>query len=1199
MTNPINRKPNGIQLTYQEFSVPSALSKPYNLTAIYDEFAIGPSRYLTAIGFDATVYGATALVYTRPIATNGFIASSFGQTVVENKNKLIDSVTLGVQTEFGGTLAYNLTQHVKLVGDEQSLYGKPYLAGGVVWLLAGGADTSFYGETLVINTTANRDLIPQGFDSSAIPEPNVKPWILHAVGIDSQRMGIPSTRTAALVPKGFYEYNYGTPTIWYRTRSLQPTGISSYETGYALVFDPTQFIQPPSLITSAIFGDTATKNLSHFIRPSAINDGDVSVWAIFENYNRYYSLNGFASQAIGSAAITNKTPSIFVEGITPYGTGTPAMGYAIRAIAPSGFDRLLLGTPLLTKTPELLPAGIDSLAISKPTVWYKSRGIKLDGIDSAVFSEPTIWFRYRNLYPNHWLSQALSEPTATHGARRTITSGFNQDGYGQPWVSQGTRLLEPLSIHEVRASKHMVGYTREIKPLGYIATLFGERIVPNSRTVGPLGFTGLWGLAEAGLYTRYLSPIGYISVGQQSADRWGNSKAYNKAQYIKQEFDGDNGLVPPAWSEWTLIENRNKQLNASGLNSLRLGYAQIDNNAAPLLPLGIAPPTSKPSEKTMIAYSSRHLNADGIDFLLMGTWGVVFNDARVLAPYSFTDSGYGVPSAANNRRYYRDYGHIDSLETGTPAIGYAIRAIDIEPRYSIQPPQINLPTIDLWTKYATFNGYETAAYGTPSLSIHFRNIAPKWKHRDNAGEPAVKNLTPMLGVYGYHSEDFGVSSIRTQWRNIQAFGDTATLFGMALIADSKKAIEVRGWRDTMLSQKHTVVRTGAPPYSEQRISLDGWYDYDTADAEYVEGNGIYFNENIMGERIPRPSINQNVLYAKGFDSPEIGIAVVWSNNLVIESGIARHSFGDSLSVRNSTSEIILTGENPILATITVGRPRLSPHTIYAMTEASDQAKANHPITNGTGLHTIDGYNGQTLEMKIGRPRLENTIRNVKAQGVESMVFGARNKLTLSRNIIAPKSFRVRRFGVPSIPFTDQSLNTFSDNKDMARYGEPALHIPDTGNKELLVTGFSSQVISKCDVQLKTRFVDAVGFDNLVMGAQRDNDTPYMWQGLRIGAHVPTAITGGDMSVFGVSWVSLKIRQVGAEGFCVFASEYDIGSFEERMTIKLKKSAINNMQIVSAIGFNAEINGAPLIKNNQHFIRPDGNSDQYRKGGYHA
>lgn len=1167
------RKPSGILLLNQDVSEPSALSKPYDIVLVYDENAIGPNQSILASGFNAAQYGVTSLW---------------------NKNRFLLPLSLGKQSAFGAAYAYNLKQFINLSGIDSASYGKPYLAGGVVWLLVAGKDTSTYGSTLVINTTANRDLAPQGFNSSTIPAPNVKPWILHTVGIDSQQMGVPSTRTAVLVPKGFHEYNYGAPTVWYHTRPLELAGIPSYETGYPLVFDPTQFVQPPSLITSAIFGDTATKNLSHFIKPSAINDGDVSVWAILENYNRHYNLDGFASQAIGAAAITNKTPSIFIEGIAPYGAGMPAIGYAVRQVAPSGFDQLLLGTPLLTKTPELLPTGIDSQSISKPAVWYKNRNIKLDGIDSAIFSEQTIWFRYRNIYPQHWLSQALSEPTATHGARRVIASGFSQDDYGQPWVSQGTRLLEPVSIHEIRASKHMVGFTREIKPVGYVATLFGERIIPNSRTVAPLGFAGLWGLTEVGLYTRYLSAAGFISVGQQPADRWGSYKVYNKAQYIVQEFDGNSGLVPPAWSDWTLIENRNKQLNASGLNSLRFGYAQIDNNAAPLLPLSIAPPAAKPNEATMIAHGVRYLIADGIDSLVMGTWGAVFNDARVLAPYSFIDSEYGTHSAVNNRRYYRDYGRIDSLETGTPAIGYAIRTIDIEPRYSIQPPQINLPTIDLWTKYATFNGYETAAYGTPSLSIHFRNIAPKWVHRDNAGEPAVRNLTPMLGVYGHNSEDFGVSSIRTQWRDVYASGAAATLFGSTQIADSKRVIEVRGWRDTSMGNKHVVVRTGAPPYSEQRISLDGYQDFDKN--EYVGGYGIEFDATLLGERIPPPSINQNVLYTNGHKDSKFGDTTIHSNNLVIESGIARHSFGDNASIRNKNNVISINALQSIVSSIVVGRPSLSPHTIYAMTEASDQAKANHPTQNR--LHFIDGFNDSSPSAKIGSPSVESTIRNIVGQSFNSTALGIAT-LRLQKQEIKPRSFSLKRMGVPSIPFTDQELIPFGDNKDMAGYGKPALNIPDTGDKFVVVDGFNEQAVPKPIVQLKNRVISPIGYDALIMGAKKTGDTPYMWQGLRVGAHVPTAITGGDMSKFGLSWISLKIRQVDVEGFYTFASEYDIDSFNERMTIKLKKPVIDNIQRVSAVGFITLADGASSIKNNQHFIRPDGNSDQFRKGGYHA
>ena len=45
--------------------------------------------------------------------------------------------------------------------------------------------------------------------------------------------------------------------------------------------------------------------------------------------------------------------------------------------------------------------------------------------------------------------------------------------------------------------------------------------------------------------------------------------------------------------------------------------------------------------------------------------------------------------------------------------------------------------------------------------------------------------------------------------------------------------------------------------------------------------------------------------------------------------------------------------------------------------------------------------------------------------------------------------------------------------------------------------------------------------------------------------------------------------------------------------------IDNIQRVTTQGFISSSHGYSSIKLAQHYIRPDGNSDQYRKGGYHA
>lgn len=1135
-------------------------------------------RVLTLTGFDSLDMSRKPTIknYNQEVSTKGWDSSSIDRQYI-----------------------YNLTQYRTMRGYDASSYGKPYIQGGVKYLGAIGFDSLKHGVTIALNTTANRELKPAGINSLSIPIHNVSPRIVYPSGIYKSNVGVPDIRIPVIAPAGITHSEYGKTTVWYHTRPIAPAGLLAFDSGYPVVFDPTQEVQTPSLITSAIFGDTSIKNTSVFILPIGIDDSVVTPWAILTNSNRYIPLAGINSQAFGTTYVRNKTPSIFVNGIPQIGAGVPAIDYRVRSIGPSGFDRLLFGNPVLTKSPELAPRSFASSTVSTTAfISHVIRTLRLNGLDHSAIAKPTLWFRYRYVTPTSWQSSKFGSANLTHGVRELIAKGFTKEAYGYHWVSPGTRLVEPLGINKINPSSHMVGGSREVKPQGYVATLFGERVIPETKQVQAQGFSEQWGLTAIRLNTRYLGAIGFITVGIQPADRWGgNVKVYNLRQYIIQNYDSASGLTPPTWPAWTAVENRNKQLRASGFYSLKFGYSKIDNGAAVLLPSGIEPPVSTRYDVSMIAHGVRYVRPEGFEPPIISSWLVLNNDARVVGVPGFVDTRSGLASAVNTRRYYSGVGRFESSEYGLPMISHAIRYISLEPRYAIMPPQINLPIIDTWTKYATFRGFEAAKYGLPSLNITFNIIAPKWVHRNNIGEGYIKNLTPEVGIYGHDSSLFGHASTRTQWREVKAIGDTLSLFGLSRISDTKQVIGIRGWQDSVYSQKHTVVRTGAPPYSQQIISLDGGYDYEKN--QPIPGNGIYFDENRLGARIPKPGINQNVIYPVSFEPSLFGVSKVHSNNIQITAGIAIHNISSDHVVYNKTIYITLNEEDAIKSKVELGKPRMSPWTIYAVMEAPQQAQANYDYRGQ--LHYVNSnYGRQAPGFKVGTPRVDSTIRTVKPLSFDAARYTGPS-LFLTKKVISPKSFGATKVGQPSIPFTDQMLQVYhADEKPITEYGMAKISIIDNQDKTLSVTGFLSMKIDGPNIDLLHRVLGAKGRDSLAMGSKLSNDKPYMWQGLRVGAHVPTIVGGGDLSAFGSSMISLLIRDIALEGFNAFTSEYDTSNFGGRMTVSRGKVAPPETRRVTAEGFiSSNSNTVTDVRFGQYFIRPDGNSDQFRKGGYHA
>ncbi len=1185
MTDAHDRKPYELSLVFQQIAEPSKLIAPYNLFVEYDGTVSAMQRIVGA-GFQSSQLGFSALSYTQKAITSGFHLTAYGKPDLYNKRKSVTNATVGEQDHFSKPKIYNLKQFIPLNnrGVNSALYGTAALLGGVRYIKPSLVTIPTINKPVVVNTTANQTVrVDEGIKPIALPGPILTPHMIYAGAIYGTSFG-----SAKLIPtpvlrhKGVNQMLGGTPTVWFRVRKIGAIGFDSYSSGYGRAFDPTQFVRPQAFVRTAVFGDTYLKNKWSFLtRAGAIDGQSVSPWSVIENKNRRYDLKGFASQSFGQQSIRNKTPSIFFNGINPPVFYQPAIGHRIRKVFAVGFDRLAFGISVLTKTPEILPRGYNASAFGDQQISNYRRYIENTGKDHSATAIPRIWFRYRYAEPKSWQSSNFSNSaTVTHGVRELIAQGFIRHGYGMAWVTPAVRLLAPESIYKNYPGAHYVGRHQEIKPQPFVATLFGTRIIPESKSVYPLGFIGKFGDNKAYLRVQYLKPKGYLSAGEQPAFRWGRQIAYNKTSYIIQNFLGDSGLVPPKWSEWTAIANRNKVIGAIGTPMQKFGYSQVDNNARLIQPVGLL---ATNFDKSMIAERVRPLPIVGIEAPLMTSWHVAYNAARVISPKGSIHTLTGNAEAVKTRRYYDRVGRIDSFESGTAMIAYRIRRLEIEKRYSIAPPLINLSSVALYTRYVSFNGYETAKYGLASLSIHFRIITPRWAHVERVGSPALRNVTPELLSIGHDSQAYGVAKIRTQWRNVYAVGSNASLIGLLKISDTKQHLSVTGFVDSLASQKHTVVKTASAPYSKQYIFLN-----DENGDDGGEGFGI------KPPGIPIPFFNQNVLYHEGHLSSKFGTQFIWGNNLVIRSGIAIDNVPNSLSVRNKNNVISLEGKG-IVNVVAVGKPRLSPHTIYAVKEAPDQAKRNHLVS---GLH----YVGEFDKKGFGNPKLESTIRAVYPRwSVNSYLYNVgKPTLTSTLTIVYAEGFRLGRFGVPKIPFTLQTVES-KLGLYSTLFGTTSIKRPPyIGPQTLLPKGVDS---FSSGAHLSDNFIrtlEVSGKDSLIMGQRKNNDTPYMWQGLRVGEHVPLIIGGNDMSRYGATVIGLRVRDISVSGIYAFNSEYEMANFYSQLKVSNADKQLPQTKSIKLIGI-ASANGIGYqdVKLGQRYIRPDGNSDQFRKGGYHA
>lgn len=1165
---------------------------------------VSPNTNALNIGFyfwvdnQSTTFGHQSSLVSAPAIANAgdyiysaaWQSSAFGRSATYNFSPTFQARPLFPESftsqAAGSATIYNYRQYELLEGKDQSAYGAAKLLGGV-WYLGHKSwqSSNVASKANVLNTTAHRYLSIKGIYKPAVGAPVVTPRIIRPAQIYGTLFGAATLiPTPELKVAGTQHTESGNTTVWFHTRPISFAGIDAYETGYPDIRDPTRYIYTPALVDSAVFGDIRARNVSAFLLPTSIDNIEISDWTEIVNEDRYLTPKGVQSLDVGGSEIYNKSPSIFFEGIEPPVFKGQFIGYRVRDVVPTGFDLLSLGRPLLTNTPQLLPAIFNGSYVSRPAVSNYFRYIDIPGLDSFETGETNILYWRRYLAPSSWLSSTYARQDLTHGLRTISNEGFLHDGYGDSWVSYGTRLLAPETIVNTSQSNHSVGRSREIVVDGYIATLFGTRIIPENIDIYPTGFAGKFGLPNAYLSLLYVKPFGYISVGTEPKDRWGDITFHNSRQYIEQNFDGGNGLVPPAWSDWTLIENRNKVMGAIGINVQKFGYSVIANTATPILPLGIQPPIAARNDVSMIAYRIRHLPIDGIEAPVTSSWGVVYNDARVVIVIGSHEEAISDPIVVSNRRYYKDVGRIDSLEMSDDAmVAYRIRTVDIEPRYSIAPPQIELPTIDLWTKYVDCTSYVSEAHGLPALSIHLRHIAPRWDQREKFGWQVVKNVTPELLAGGHSSSDFGSVAVRDQWREVFAMGDTATLFGKSYISDTKQTIEIRGWLDTVIGKIESVVRYSTNPYVLQHIYLSD-------ESGYGRGYGIFFDPAIYGPQIPKPVVSQNILQVRGFSSlSSYGDAFVHTNNIELV-GFAIRNISAQNKVHNSLSYISSAGG--IYKNVELGKPRLSPHTIWAVMDAPDQAVQNHPPAR---LHYVN------TGAVMGTPDMGDKDQLVNTYGFNrsNQSFGW-NDLQLYKRYLLVHSFRFSRVGTPAIPFTLQGVVIREGAEpDKDRFGVQVVGRPPySGPIYVAPLAIKPNVINGSEVQNLHRAIIAYGKDHLLMG-ESGGSNPYMWQKLRIGAHIPTAITAGDMALYGKTDIQLWIRGVEVMGFDALSTGYELSNFKERMKVvgTTEKTVFN--QAVTIDGRSGSLVSKPDIRLNQHFIRPDGNSDQFRKGGYHA
>ncbi|MFO6129067.1 hypothetical protein, partial [Pseudomonas aeruginosa] len=404
-------------------------------------------------------------------------------------------------------------------------------------------------------------------------------------------------------------------------------------------------------------------------------------------------------------------------------------------------------------------------------------------------------------------------------------------------------------------------------------------------------------------------------------------------------------------------------------------------------------------------------------------------------------------------------------------------------------------------------------------------------------------------------------------------GSHMQLFGQAKIADRKQTITVPGTNLLRMGDKLVVTKTGAPPYSPQNIMVDQAVN--------------------TGAVLGKPGLNQYVLYATGIRAPDIEEPTVRIMGVNIDAGIKVDGYGlpaVSLKLRKLTVD-----EWPDAEVFQPSKPRLTPHTIWAVKEAPEQAKQNHPAGN---LH----YVGETLVYppgeRFGSARISTYLGILKPFPLGDVSKMGEHAIYLKRRYLEPRGLQAYRMGWAIVGDGTQFVTQFA-GADSMLLGVPAVDRgPYYGPQTVRPAGLPAPGPGGATwVSLLDRRLQMTGFPSQAMGYSR-GEGPYQWQSLHVGPPMPTIPSGTDTSAFGTVWVSLRVRGVEPDGWESFICEYDPSHFADRMRVRNVFTPPDpNAQSVAPVGLDSVDVGVPNVRPGVHYIRPDGNADQYRKGAF--
>lgn len=950
-------------------------------------------------------------------------------------------------------------------------------------------------------------------------------------------------RNSTISPTGWWSNAFGSPNLKLFHKFVKPGGLNATRYGQFTIINKNRYVRPGGY-AATLYGKSLVDNRLNYIRLSGINSF-VSGEAKAANLRRYVAPQGLGQTAFGSIKIENK----------------------LRYLRTTGRDSLVFGQLKIQSLRTYIPtAGLGSFAAGRARISFnlQKATVKQENVSTLWGAKTFVAFGLRYVEAN---------------------STFDMARYGKAWIEYNPRYIEPRGLFQQFPSNHQIGMSRSVGMLGHDSARFGSRIIPENQTLLPSGFSTIFGETEIYNFVQHIYLKGFLTAGETHDQRWGRQKVFNSTQYLAPfHYDQDKTTGKWQYEDYTTKEplqifNRNRRVPTFGTLMQKFGYADIVNGARTIHPVGLASPIEVEVTKTMVADGIRPFRIPSIEPPHFSNNHIVWLSGKRYSISGSLFELFGIPHVENTRRIYRFISLGQQSLFGLPMVSHAIRNIRIPADYSIAAPVIPMPEVKLGVRYIEARGIDSVRYGAAFVEERFTKIAPRWIAQNRVGEPQIRNKTPQLRARGIAMDEYGQAYIGLYTRSLYANGLSAQIFGRTTIADRKQIVDFRSYGVAIpeFTKTHKIEEIGAGNYLPKRISPPGMW----TDNFPKEGNE------------KRHTVRQNVL-SPIHEKPMTlyGTAVVTANTIRVEPGYYERLYGTPrVEHKNRRIYVEEWKEN-----LVPPKPRTSPLTIWVTDKPPEQAIRNHPPQQ-LPLHHIDGYRVSGKDrpgIALGVPRISHYHQRVSAALGSQLRIGE-HRVWLQSSFIRPKGFNNMRMGqlgpigTQYVSFIRPPLFTLFGSAEIEHI-EPRI-MPQP-------LGFSLSVIGRPAIDHFHREIKIPGLLSQAMGTRVNGDTPYMWKGLRIGAHVPFVVGGGVMSRYGSAWISDRVREIRPVGLdSALVAIYDRDNFQGRLQVWMRKfePAIPK-QTVHVSGLSSLAIGIPDIKPAVHYIRPDGNSDNFRKGG---